>query len=124
MIGTSREGSYDVLLIDSCAETRAVLTTSLERRGMRAFATDKIEGVLHVLEHIRPHVTVLDTDADAAGNQTLHQLLDGGATSNLIMLGKARSNQKKLNVDRVYGKPYHFGPLIRTIELLCAEPQT
>ena len=68
-------------------------------------------------------VTILDTDAEVADNQSLYQLLNRGATGNLIVLGTARPGQKKLRGDRVYGKPYHFGPLIRTIELLCSEPQ-
>ena len=123
MIGTCTDGPYDVLLIDSCAETRTVLETALKRRGMRMFSADQIEGVLSFFEHVRPRVTILDPDAEVADNQSLYQLLNRGATGNLIVLGTARPGQKKLRGDRVYGKPYHFGPLIRTIELLCSEPQ-
>lgn len=121
MIGTPTEQSPDVLLIHDCSETRGVLTTALARRGIRIFATDRMDGIVDFLARGRPSVTIVDADTETATNQTICQALQQADTGNLIVLGQVRWNQAALPVQRVYRKPYHFAPLIRTIELMCAK---
>ncbi|MBB72990.1 MAG: hypothetical protein CMJ75_00605 [Planctomycetaceae bacterium] len=120
MIGTPTEQSPDVLLIHDCSETRGVLATALARRGIRIFATDRMDGIVEFLKRGRPRVTIIDTDSETATNQTICQTLQQADTGKLIVLGQVRWNQASLPVQRVYRKPYHFAPLIRTIELMCA----
>ena len=119
MIGTPTERTHDVLLINGCVETRGVLATALKRRGIRVFATDRIDGIVNFLQRGQPRVTIVDADTETADTQVICQTLQRAATENLIVLGRVRWNQSTLPVERVYRKPYHFGPLVRTIELLC-----
>ena len=121
MISTPTEQATDVLLIHGCRETRGVLATALARRGIRIFATDRLDGITDFLERGRPRVTIVDTDAATADSQMICHALQQAETGNLIVLGKVRWNQSTLPVERVYRKPYHFAPLVRTIESLCAK---
>ena len=121
MISTPTEQSTDVVLIHGCSETRGVLATALARRGIRIFATDRLDGVADFLERGRPRVTIVDTDTETTNSQTIYRTLQQVEARNLILLGKVCWNQAALRVERVYHKPYHFAPLVRTIELLCAK---
>lgn len=121
MIRTPTEQSPDVLLIHSCSETRGILATALARRGIRIFATDRLDGLADFLERGRPRVTIVDADTETTDSQTICRALQQAEARNLIVLGKVRWDQAVLPVERVYHKPYHFAPLVRTIELLCAK---
>tara|TARA_B100000029_G_C17439233_1_gene910829 strand:+ start:105 stop:515 length:411 start_codon:yes stop_codon:yes gene_type:complete len=121
VIRTPTEQATDVLLIHVCSETRGVLATALARRGIRIFATDRLDGITDFLERGRPRVTIVDTDVETADSQTICHALQQAETGNLIVLGQLRWSQSTLPVERVYRKPYHFAPLVRTIESLCAK---
>ena len=121
MISTPTEQATEVLLIHGCSETRGVLATALARRGIRIFATDRLDSITDFLERGHPCVTIVDTDAETADSQTICHALQQAETGNLIVLGQVRWNQSTLPVERVYRKPYHFAPLVRTIESLCAK---
>ena len=98
MISTPAEQATDVLLIHGCSETRGVLATALARRGIRIFATDRLDGITDFLERGRPRVTIVDTDAETADSQMICHALQQAETGNLIVLGKVRWNQSTLPV--------------------------
>lgn len=111
-----------VLVVDPSAENREVLRTVLRRRGLRTWEADEAEaGVALAREH-HPDVIVLDLDAndDASGAAQAQLCLElSRESSSLIILGKLRRGSL-LTAGHVLSKPYHFAPLVHTIEELAA----
>ena len=115
--------SSSVLVIDPSAENREVLRTVLHQRGLRIFEADEATSGLALAQEHHPDVIVLDLDADAATSGPLQlqlrQELDRESSS-LIILGKLRKDSL-LPAGHVLSKPYHFAPLVHTIEELAAK---
>jgi CheY-like chemotaxis protein len=112
-----------VLLIDSSTEDREVLRFALQRRGMRIFEADEAEAGLRLAQEHHPNVIVLDLETDAADREDLRAQFDAASAedrSSLVILGRAR-RYNGLPKNQVLAKPYHFGPLVRTIEQLAAK---
>jgi hypothetical protein len=68
-------------------------------------------------------VIVLDLEAQAADDEGLRDAYDAqsaGPETSLIVIGKAR-RYRGLPQAQVVAKPYHFAPLIHTIEQLAAK---
>ena len=113
--------SARVVIVDESADTREVLRTLLESRGV---ASIEVSGAREGLELIRQHhpaVVVMDLDAEAADDEQLRDELDSATRDNqsaLVVLGRARRYSNSLPDDQVIAKPYHYGPLLRTIERL------
>jgi CheY-like chemotaxis protein len=111
-----------VLVVDSSAENREVLRTVLHQRGLKIFeAEEAVSGLALAQEH-HPDVIVLDLDADHAASEALdsqwRQEIDRDSSS-LIILGKLRRDSL-LPASRIVSKPYHFAPLVHTIQELAA----
>ena len=113
-----------VLVVDPCEESREVLCTVLRRRGVTTFEASGGRQGLELARRHHPGVIVLDLetvpDADAEtragfGTQSRHD------NTSLVMLASARRDTVGLPVGRVVSKPYHYGPLVRTIEQLLRE---
>lgn len=123
-----------VLIVDPSADTREVLRTVLARRGLRTIEADAAEQGLQLARLHRPDVIVLDDDATAAGEhcQTNEKFAAEALAaealaaeanderSQLIVLGKIRRDQTPVGGHLIH-KPYHFAPLIHTIERLAAK---
>ena len=113
-----------VLIVDPSADTREVLRTVLARRGLRTIEADAAERGLELARIHRPDVIVLDDDATAAGEhrQTNEKFAAEACDdrSHLIVLGKIRRDQSLAGGHLIH-KPYHFAPLIHTIERLAAK---
>jgi CheY-like chemotaxis protein len=115
--------SARVVIVDESPECREVLHTLLESRGVSSI---EVSGAREGLELIRlhhPDVVVLDLDADSADDESVRDALDCEAREHdtaLVVLGKARRYLKALPDGQVLAKPYHYAPLIRTIERLLA----
>jgi CheY-like chemotaxis protein len=113
--------SARVVIVDESADTREVLRTLLESRGV---ASIEVSGAREGLELIRQHhpaVVVMDLDAEAADDEQLRDELDSATRNDrsaLVVLGKARRYLDSLPDDQVLAKPYHYAPLLRTIERL------
>ena len=121
----SRNGSSCVLVVEPNGESRDVLRTVLQRRGLQILeAADARQG-LDLLKQHRPSVTVMDIDAAPADDQQIFDAFDSelhAHRTHLVLLANARRPPLNLPADRVLCKPYHFAPLIRKIETLiqCA----
>jgi CheY-like chemotaxis protein len=111
-----------VLVVDPSAENREVLRTVLHQRGLKIYEADEATSGLALAHEHHPDVIVLDLDAhDATSGSVQLQLrleLDRESSS-LIILGKLRQDSV-LADSRVLSKPYHFAPLVHTIQELAA----
>src|SRR5678815_4652730 len=110
-----------VLVVDPSAENREVLRTVLHQRGLRIFEADEAVSGLALAQEHHPDVIVLDLDAEEVAGGSLdsqwQQEIDRDSSS-LIILGKLRKDSS-LPASRVLSKPYHFAPLVHTIEELA-----
>jgi DNA-binding NtrC family response regulator len=112
-----------VLLIDASAEEREVLRVALQRRGLRIFEAEEAEAGLKLAHEHQPRVIVFDLDADAADREDVQAQLDAASAkhrSSLVILGRAR-RYDALPREQVLARPYHFAPLVHTIEQLAAK---
>jgi CheY-like chemotaxis protein len=109
-----------VLVVDPSEENREVLRTVLHQRGLQCFEADAAESGLALARKHHPDVIVLDADDAMSGwvESQLRQELDRESSS-LIILGKLRRDSL-LSASRSLSKPYHFAPLVHTIEELAA----
>lgn len=120
-----------VLIVNGSKDSREVLKTALERRGLEILvAAATQEGLLMAQRH-HPRVIVLDAEDDPAGEDAacdrFKTTSERGAT--LVVLGSVKLCQAaRRRVDAgispdggksIVSKPYHFGPLIRKIEELA-----
>ena len=119
-------GQRSVLIVDRSEETREVLQTVLERRGMRTLTADRSEAGLELARQHQPDLIVLDLELENApdclpmGQQTV----DAPPAPQpqyqpcLVFLGSLRGWRSRLPEGEFVSKPYHYGPLIRKIEEL------
>lgn len=110
-----------VLVVERSAEEREVLHTILETRGLSSVEVAGAREGLELLRLCRPSVIVLDLDAEAADDERVRDQWDCEAreqNASLVVLGRARRYSNSLPAEQVVAKPYHYAPLIRTIERL------
>jgi len=110
-----------VLIVDRSDDCREVLRTLLAARGVSTIETCEARQGLTLLNQHRPAVVVLDLDAEAADDEQVREQYTAESQQNnsaLVVLGRARHTFPTLPDGRVISKPYHFAPLIRTIEQL------
>ena len=111
-----------VLIVDRCEDNREVLRTALERRGVVTLEASGVDQGLELARQHHPQVIVLDLELaenrDATANRfdTESKKHDGS----LVLLGSTTSANATAGHRRVLGKPYHYAPLIRTIEQLIS----
>ncbi len=126
-------GQCNVLIVDRSEETREVLQTALERRGVRTLAAGKAETGLELARRHRPDLIVLDIESwdagippafcradilpapDKAGKMPA---LQPEYEPHLVLLGSLRGWRDRLPKGEFVRKPYHYAPLIRRIEEL------
>jgi len=112
-----------VLIVDPCEDNREVLRTALTRRGLRTIEADAPEQGLALARIHRPNVIVLDADATAADDSHASEQFAAEASddrSQLIVLGRI-SCDPAFPTGHLISKPYHFAPLVHTIERLAAK---
>ena len=110
-----------VLIVDQSEDCREVLRTLLAARGVSTIETCEARQGLSLLNRHQPAVVVLDLDAEAADDEQVRAQYSTESqqhNSALVVLGRARRTFSGLPEDRVIPKPYHYAPLIRTIEQL------
>jgi DNA-binding response OmpR family regulator len=110
-----------VLIVDQSQETREVLRMALERPSTRILEASRAEQGLALARQHHPDVIVLDLEIDTSATEEV----TAGFTqqseadhSPLVMLGNARRVRRNFPSGQFVDKPYHYGPLIRKIELL------
>lgn len=110
-----------VLIVDPSAENREVLRTVLARRGLLIYEADAAEAGIELAREHHPDVIVLDLEeADPA---TLRERFNANShdhPAELIVLGKIRRGPQFAG-GHVISKPYHFAPLVHTIQQLAAK---
>ena len=107
-----------VLIVDPSEDTRAVLRTALARQGVRVLEADARSQGLSIAEAEHPDVIVVDLDDPAEETPAvLESFSDRGESADtpIVILGTARQKKSASSGD-FFTKPYHYAPLIRTIE--------
>ncbi len=110
-----------VVIVDESDECREVLHTLLANRGVAAIATRGAREGLELMRQHHPDVVVLDLDAEEADDDGVRDALDSEAREHhtaLVVLGRVRRYVDALPDGQVLAKPYHYAPLLRTIERL------
>jgi CheY-like chemotaxis protein len=110
-----------VLVVDPSAENREVLRTILKQRGLRFWEAEEAQAGVALAQEHHPDVIVLDLDAEDADSD--HVQLDlrrelARENSSLIILGRLRRDST-LPAQQILSKPFHFAPLVRSIERLA-----
>jgi DNA-binding NtrC family response regulator len=116
---TSRRGG--VLIVDHSEDSREVLRTALERRGVQTFEAAGARQGVELAHQYHPRVIVLDVDSEAADDDGVRN--EYGAESRdhdayLVVIGRSVRYEQAVPPDCVVPKPYHYAPLVRTIERL------
>ena len=112
-----------VLIVDPSADNREVLRTVLARQGLTIFEAAAADAGAELAREHHPDVIVLDADAEQGSTEEIRQQFAAEAgqhASRLIILGKVRRSPAFAG-GHIIAKPYHFAPLIHTIERLAAK---
>ena len=112
--------NHRVLIVDRSSETRELLRTVLQQRGIQTLEASATGQGLELAREHRPQVIVVDLE-HCAGEADAKAV--GGAEwqaqdARMVFLSASRGRY----LDRVAGefvlKPYHYAPLLRKIESL------
>jgi DNA-binding NtrC family response regulator len=112
---------HRVLIVDRSSDSRDVLRTALERRGIQIFEAAGARQGAALAQEYRPEVIVLDLESDAADDEQVRDQFDAASRdhhASLVVLGQARRYEQALPKERIVPKPYHYAPLVHTIEQL------
>jgi CheY-like chemotaxis protein len=109
------------LIVDQSEDNREVLRTALQRRGVQTYeAVGARQGVELAHRH-HPQVIVLDVETDAADEDLVRDQYGAQSRNHdayLLVIGRSVGYEKTVPRDRIVSKPYHYAPLVRTIERL------
>jgi response regulator RpfG family c-di-GMP phosphodiesterase len=111
-----------VLIVDDKTDSREVLRAVLEMRGWNIIEADDASEGLEKADLYRPDVIVLDVDALSAENEAVQARYDAASQRNdasLVVIGQARYAGVLASRRRNVAKPYHYAPLVRTIDELA-----
>jgi CheY-like chemotaxis protein len=124
LVPAPAEDQKSVLIVDNSADNREVLRTALERLGVQTLeATEARQGVQLAHQH-HPRVIVLDLEAEAADEEGVRLELDAQSRRDdgyLLVLGRSVEYEASLPKECIVPKPYHYAPLLRTIERLLTK---
>jgi CheY-like chemotaxis protein len=110
-----------VLIVDDSSDSREVLRAVLELRGWRILEADDPQDGLAMTAALHPDVILLDTDTAADGAvEECYEIASRRHNASLVVIGQARYNVPASDRHRVVAKPYHYAPLVRTIDELAA----
>ena len=113
-----------VLIVDRSEETRDVLQTALERRGVRTLTTDHAATGAELVQQYHPDLVVLDLEIEGLtadnfpDNPNLLKHQKGANQTQFVLLGSMRRQGDQIPDGEFVAKPYHYGLLIRRIEEL------
>jgi CheY-like chemotaxis protein len=114
------ERKPSVLIVDAGEETREVLGTVLQRRGMETLWAGEPEEALQLAQTQQPDVIILDLQVEGTSADQLcrpfAQKMQESQTP-LVVLGSVRRADRMFRGE-FFPKPYHYAPLIRKIEEL------
>jgi DNA-binding NtrC family response regulator len=124
MEGTALSRQRSVLIVDPAAETREVLQTVLERRGVTTMSATRLRAGLALAQQNRPDLIVLDIeslDAPETHDLTPFGELSLASRPKLLMLATFRRQGEPIPDGEFMRKPYEYAALIRKIEELIGE---
>jgi CheY-like chemotaxis protein len=106
------------LIVDGSAENREVLRTVLSARGIITWEAEEALAGAQLAHQHQPRVIVVDSESENANTEAVRAEWEDRSRhgSSIVLLGSARPHSEH----RVIAKPYHYEPLIRTIEELVA----
>lgn len=113
-----KASDHTVLIVDSSEETREVLSTVLERDGVKTVSTAIPRRGIELAQEVRPDLIVLDLETQLLSPQeTIASFTENEeiADTPFVLLGTAKIDQTKMN-DNFVSKPYHYAPLIQKIK--------
>jgi len=112
-----------ILIVDESDESREILRTLLQRRGVTTLEAPRPEQAVEITNRHRPDLIVFDADSDQSAGSEATAELGTAASQNhtpIVVLGTVRKNRERLSTGQFVAKPYHYGPLICRIEELLA----
>ena len=115
-----------VLIVDRSADTREVLRTALARQGVRVFEASACPQGVSIANEQHPDVIVVDVeDVNEAMPAAVEDFSGetGSQDTPIVILGTARQKKTAEGSD-FFTKPYHYAPLIRTIEQRLDDAKT
>ena len=115
---TPESEGQSVLIVGRSDDSREVLRTLLERRGLRILEADRADAGLELARHHLPEVIVFDSDSEPRGEQQFRDCSQQSGAS-LVILASVRRPRATADSSRVVSKPYHYAPLLRKIEQLA-----
>ena len=113
-----------VLIVDESDDTREVLRTILERKGVEIVEAQEAEQGLDLATCCDPDLIVLDLETLPGEDGGLRDRYDRQSRCSktpMVLLGTAKATGRAADINRVVDKPYHYGSLIRTIEDLLRQ---
>ena len=116
-----RDRQRRVLIVDESEEAREILRTILERRGWEIVDTAEARQGLKLADNCQPDLIVLDLESLPYEDDGLRDQYDRQSQQSstpIVLLGTTRVSQQRR---AAVAKPYHYGPLVRTIEALLRQ---
>jgi len=108
-----------VLIVDTSEESREVLRTVLERRGVECYEASEGRLGLELAQLHHPQVIVLDEESVLPEDQTTRSgFAASSQDASVVLLATARRNAEEWTPGSVVSKPYHYAALVHTIERL------
>jgi CheY-like chemotaxis protein len=110
-----------VLIVDESDESRDVLRTVLERRGVQIIEASRVHQGLELAQSHRPDLIVLDVEAIPDDEASVYDDFDArsrAGASSLVVLGSTSRPGAPRSDGRFIAKPYHYATLVRKIEEL------
>ena len=113
-----------ILIVDSSAESRDILSTLLRRQGAETLEASRTSRAKALVEQESPDLIVLDLESlpETSNQETIE--LDSSASRSaipIVVLGTVKRQFRPVSEGHFVSKPYHYGPLIRRIEDLLGE---
>lgn len=112
-----------VVIVDEMDECGEVLHTLLSSRGVPSIAARGVREGMELVRQHHPSVVVLDLDTRDPDDLQMRDTLDRETSEHqtaFIVLGSTPQFLTPLPDGQVLAKPYHYAPLLRTIEQLLA----
>ena len=115
-----------VLIVDPSTDNQEVLCAALASRGMEALAALDLTEGLRQLSEADPDLIVLDVESIPEGSLQSSEFETATQRfgHRLIALGAIRRQSDRFGGGSFVAKPYHYAPLIRTIEGLLARSKS
>ena len=110
--------SPTVLIVDRSEETREVLETALEKRGIRTLSAARVHRGAEMARSQQPDLIVLDMELERSSPDVLCSKFRQPSDSEqprMVFLGSL-TKQRTVPEGEIVSKPYHYGALIRRIE--------